>query len=479
MRRRGTRSSDSSSSGGVGSSSTAVIPGTQEINSLITEFNPDKKENESAKEWIESLEALGEIYSWEPRKKMLYASVRLGGSAKMWYNAEKAHLTSWEIFKEKMIRNFPEVLRRSEIQQKLMNMKKRADQSVSNYYHEVKSLAVKIGWDEGLIKEHLIQGLPSFAWRVAMAKEQHSDMDTFLENLILMEKVSKFEDDKRKDGKKHFKNQYRPNKEESKVTDSVEVKAEKNGEEQTKKRKREDDRNEPGKEDEQPRKKACYVCKKEGHFARACPSKPGFLVGVVKHQATPQKNNMMQCKMVEIDKKRFEAFIDLGSECSTAVKSLADELKFELCPDEAVLKGYGGGECKPLGKVLKTIKIDNFENEVYLRIVPDKMQRQKILLGNDYFAKEGLKITVECGRMSIAFHPATEQNEISVINAEMERSRNLAKEDIKIHNKVTDDDQQRLMDLLTKYRECLAVDMTELGHTDLEKMRIILKEDKV
>lgn len=270
--------------------SSSLFPGTQEISSLISEFNPDNKHSETAKDWIAGLEVLGEIYSWEPRKMMLYASIRLGGPAKVWYSAQKAKLNTWEIFKEKIVRNFPEVLKRSEIQKKLMNMKKGANQSVVNYYQEVVALAGKIGWDETLIKEHIIQGLPNFSWRVAMAQEQNSDMDQFLYKLIQMEKVSQCDEERRCGIKrKRYKK--------SAITlahDEVPRGLSESSNDSTEEDKEPQDSSGSGdvtqqvestnkivkdkkvqpkspRVEESTRKITCYFCSEEGHIARKCP----------------------------------------------------------------------------------------------------------------------------------------------------------------------------------------------------------------
>ncbi|XP_055708954.1 uncharacterized protein LOC129805209 [Phlebotomus papatasi] len=465
VRPRGGNSNDQSTPGSSRSADSTAGPShaltKSELESFVPEFNPKKNPYVTVGDWLSDVDSVGEIYAWDTRKRMMYASMQLGGPAKTWYQNNKAKLTDWEVFKQQIVLYFPSVLVRSELQRKLINLKKKPDQSMEEYFHEAMTIASQLKLEDDIVKEHLIQGLPYFSWRVALTSDISLDMPQFLQKMIQIEKVDRAQGTQRKPKKNFRRFQGNNAKKESKSDYPSDFKKEEmvpKQESTVRKRARSRDSVE---ESEPVRKRACFVCKSEEHLAKSCPKKKDFHVPL---------------KDVEVDGKKLKAFIDLGSSCSIVPKSVAEEMSFTMEPDSLIMKGFGGSLSKSLGKIRKVVKVDEFENEIELHVVPDDVLKYKVMIGSDFFDKQGVKVLLDQEGYHIFTVPEDDDERVLKVESE---SQSLIESQLKIDQEATVEDRQRLVSLLNKYRMCLASDISELGHTTLETMKIVLKDDKV
>lgn len=265
-----------------------------EVEAVISEFDPDNNRNQAAADWLNEIDSMAEIFGWDPRRTLLYACMRLKGPAKFWYDGCKQELRNWNIFKERFLENFPTLIDTAGIHKKLLNLKRKPDQSVESYFHETVALGRKIRLGDDLIKQYLIKGLPYASTRAVMAQDPAATLPQFLNALIRIERATK-DSDKRKDvdlsgrgatyktpARKSADNQSRtdvtpragtsryqaprgytpakatPQSGSSKTADTTPV----------------------------SQKKQCFICRSEDHLARKCPQRKDFRTPVATNRAT-------------------------------------------------------------------------------------------------------------------------------------------------------------------------------------------------
>lgn len=254
-----------------------------EVEVIISEFDPDNNRNQSAEEWVNEIDSMAEIYGWDPRRSLLYACMRLKGPAKFWFDGCKQELRTWELFKEKFMENFPTVIDTAGIHKKLINLKRKSDQSVESYFHETVALGRKIRLSDDLIKHYLIKGLPYASTRAVMAQDPADTLPQFLNALIRVERATNDNEKRDSEASGRFGTNKTPNR---KYLDN---------------RQRTDNtpRNKtPARAEPEPgpsrntlptpvtQKRQCFICRSEDHLARKCPRRRDFRSEVAPNRTT-------------------------------------------------------------------------------------------------------------------------------------------------------------------------------------------------
>lgn len=61
-------------------------PGRFELETLVSDFNPDIPTCESAESWLQNVESTAEAYGWQDLTKFYCARMHLQGAARLWWN---------------------------------------------------------------------------------------------------------------------------------------------------------------------------------------------------------------------------------------------------------------------------------------------------------------------------------------------------------------------------------------------------------
>lgn len=190
-------------------------------------------------------------------------------------------------------------------------------------------------------------------------------------------------------------------------------------------------------------------------------------------------NNVVYTKIAFIRGMRVTAFIDLGSERTLLKEHVANRLMLRIESESSMLKGFAGGVCTTLGAVAEDIEIDGVTNSLRILVVPDDAMQYDLIVGDDFFNKKGVTVLRTADSIVIQYEEA------AVMNVETEKEDNtvvrtpLTMGDLNIGLSVSENVKSKLFNLVSRYRNCFATNIGEIGYTDIETMHITLKEDKV
>ncbi|XP_055703522.1 uncharacterized protein LOC129802014 [Phlebotomus papatasi] len=159
-----------------------TLLGAREIELLIREFNPAKNSDLYATEWISEIEQLGTIHKWDSCHLLLYATMRLSGVAKTWFEYSLESISDWEDFKQGLVSNFPRAIDASDVHAKLI-AKKRRSQSLEEYFHSTVKLAKRIKLDDDAIKDYLIRGLEQPKHQIVLSSIGPCTLSEFLQHM--------------------------------------------------------------------------------------------------------------------------------------------------------------------------------------------------------------------------------------------------------------------------------------------------------
>ena len=110
-------------------------------------YNNVGSDPEALESWLDQMDSyfvLAETPETELNERVLTASFYLAGGALDWYKSDKANLTSWNVFKERITNYFVPPNYRITLVQKWDNLAWQKGQSVSQYSTEIKILALKL-----------------------------------------------------------------------------------------------------------------------------------------------------------------------------------------------------------------------------------------------------------------------------------------------------------------------------------------------
>lgn len=271
-----------------------IVMRSNEVEAIISVFDPDTNRGQSADEWLNEIDSMAEIFGWDQRRTLLYACMRLKGPAKFWYDGCKQELRTWNLFKERFLENFPTVIDTAAIHRKLINLKRKADQSVESYFHETVALGRKIRLSDDLIKHYLIKGLPYASTRAVMAQDPAVTLPQFLNALIRVERATKDGEKRDTDSSGRFGANKTPGRKsidsrkpfDNRRVDATSYSTPLRAGPQPYSTPAKAGAPGPSKSIVSTQKKQCFICRSEDHLARKCPQRKDFRSEVVPNRAT-------------------------------------------------------------------------------------------------------------------------------------------------------------------------------------------------
>ncbi|XP_058826071.1 uncharacterized protein LOC131685999 [Topomyia yanbarensis] len=127
----------------------------EEIKALISEFDGSY----DAAIWIRKVKHYQKLYGWTDNATLLYATTRLFGPAKLWYNSVEEKIFGFHGFRVMLLTTFPNYHDEADIHRELMTVMKRQQETYDNYVFRVQNIASKGRVSEISVMKYIISGL--------------------------------------------------------------------------------------------------------------------------------------------------------------------------------------------------------------------------------------------------------------------------------------------------------------------------------
>ncbi|GAB0100396.1 hypothetical protein DMENIID0001_164300 [Sergentomyia squamirostris] len=290
--------------------------GANEIALLIREFNPDKNKDLFAAEWIREIELLGHLHKWNSYQLLLYASMRLKGVARTWYQHSLEYISDWDDFKLELLNNFPQSVDESSVTARLEANRRRCHDTLEEYFYSMVKLGKSIKLSDKEIQEYLTKGLDGLKKRIILSALEPCSLGEFLQHMQRLEgdKDDSGEDQKKKSTlekesvpRRHFSPPIsRDRRDRSEKRDSYDIQRKTSSwypESKTRAQRASPASPRPG--DKRPQKaannpntvkkvKPCYLCQETTHMIAKCPVR---LAKMTKQDSnTKQKGQCYICR---------------------------------------------------------------------------------------------------------------------------------------------------------------------------------------
>lgn len=349
----------------------------QDMVGVMPEFDP-LKGSTSSLQFISRIEQLQQCYGWKEQMVLIAVQHKMKGMAKRWLDVQPV-FQSWSQFVPAFKIDFPSTHNTAETHKTLMKRKRKNNEDYLEYYYSMLTIGRQGMVDDASINTHIISGLNDNAITKTLAAMNFctcSQLLAALKSLTTISSASGTSAVSTTPTQQTVKTETKVN------TKSTQIKC--------------FNCNEHGhiavKCPQPQRKPRCTVCTKVGHEAKNCHKKAS-VAKIGNHQEQDEAPPVM--KLVELNGKQLEAFIDTGSVCSLIRASAA--VGMQTREASRCFTGFGGSKVQVTQEVNVIANIDNDQREVTLYIVADKLLPYDILLGRDVLQNNGYHMVVDNG----------------------------------------------------------------------------------
>lgn len=376
----------------------------------IPEFSPDNR-TLTASQWIEKVDQLRQINSWDDVATIYHMQSRLTGNAKLWYHGLPSYNYTWTEWKSLIKKSFPDHRDYATLLQKMLERTKVGGETMTTYYFEKMEMLKACDINGKNAVSCLIAGLPETNLQNAARAGRYESPESLFEEFLSAtcdEATHKRE------------KMYRPS-----VTSKVV------------------DRRRENLKDVQLNRSSnvkCFNCGTKGHIAAKC-AKPKIecqhchLLG---HDVTncwkknkdttatdsksvlccSSRNNDIpslsatntdsnSCYFIDctVNGHLMRGYVDSGSSAVTIRDTETTNLNLHRKPVHVLLRGYGGGSVFAHFAVELDLSVDLAFATVTALVVPSQMQQVPIIVGQPFINNKNVVMVVREGQVRL-FHKA-------------------------------------------------------------------------
>ncbi|KAK9731967.1 hypothetical protein QE152_g13152 [Popillia japonica] len=334
-------------------------------------------DSKKAQEWLRRLEAMQQLHHCTDSLVLETAKANLRGGAVYWLERQSSSIKKWEDFVSAYKKTFIHTESLPIKWKKMAGRVQQRHESTSAYFHE----KVKYCWDVGLTledtKEHILIGM----WNRKKSIERKDKHTLETRPGKKEENCNYTPNDIKKSIERKDKHtlETRPGKKEENCnyTPNADM-----GKPENKTRKHPYTRLPPRNEEGKP---LCFVCKRYEHVSKYfrqniqnqqntaskrenAPESSETLVTSSREEdkegnlnrEEDKEGNLKYFKEALINGKPIQAYVDQDSKCVLLRRSEAERLnlKYQPIQQNFIIKGYGSGEVKPLGKLEAYVEVD-------------------------------------------------------------------------------------------------------------------------
>lgn len=357
---------------------TSSIPSSSWLHAedhVLPEFDPAKTNKLTADQWIEKLESLATLYDWDEKALLFFATSKLRGAARFWYDSTTDTVTTWGDFSCELRRSFPSNFDQADIHIQLTRRMKKADESYESYVYEMAAIGKKGRIDTSSIIKYIIAGITDRDLARSLAFCEVEGVQQLLGRIKTYEALSEQTKMKHDFQTPKFKKEQSTGPRPVSTTircyncgakghRSSECKDINKG-------------------------KKCFSCKNFGHIASNCPNQRNALCNYPTHGIS------RVCKLIKIAGTETEALLDTGCDLNLIRHKTYTRLN---CGHQAIvtrLYGVGHNPVDSIGRFETILEIDGESYDVTFHIVQDKDIPTNAILGQEFFKVAELSLTAD------------------------------------------------------------------------------------
>lgn len=123
------------------------------------------------------------MYGWTEKTSLLYASCRLNGAAREWFNGFRSTINTYVSFKRDLLRAFPDHRNEADIHQELQRVNKNANESYESFVFWVNAIGINGGVSTEAIIVYVIRGLSHDPIYDSLISRQYNDIYELLQHV--------------------------------------------------------------------------------------------------------------------------------------------------------------------------------------------------------------------------------------------------------------------------------------------------------
>lgn len=108
--------------------------------------------NMRVSKWCDDFEDMAKVLQWNNLQKFVYAKKLIVGTAQRFLRSER-NITTWQVLRKKLIREFSAAPNSAEVHRKLMKEKMKTDDDVLNYFYTMREIAQAGSIESKMTKE--------------------------------------------------------------------------------------------------------------------------------------------------------------------------------------------------------------------------------------------------------------------------------------------------------------------------------------
>lgn len=155
----------------------------------VPEFDPECKTT-SIDDWCKRVDQMKSLYKWTHETTTYFATCKLVGLAKTWYESQTIKKLSWDEWKGKLKIAFPEIDFNTLLLY-TVHRNKRALETYTTYYFEKKLLLSRCNIDGKRAVSCIIGGIKDLAVRSRALAEKHNTLEEFYSYFIIADSCEK------------------------------------------------------------------------------------------------------------------------------------------------------------------------------------------------------------------------------------------------------------------------------------------------
>ncbi|XP_053949379.1 uncharacterized protein K02A2.6-like [Anastrepha ludens] len=400
----------------------------QDMIGVMPEFDPIKGTTTS-RQFISRTQQLQQCYGWREEMILIAVQHKMKGMAKQWLDAQNV-FSSWSQFVHAFETDFPSTQNAAETHKTLMKRKRKPNENYLEYYYAMLTIGRQGGVDDVSINMHIIGGLNDSILTKTLATMNFatcSQLLVALKNLTTVSNVS--------------------------VSPATETQQTLRAEEKPKPNLTQikcfncNDYGHIAAKCQRPqRKPRCTICKKTDHEAKNCNKKTSVAkIG----DETDRDGAPPITKIVELNGRQLNAFIDTGSVCSLIRASAVGDI--QTTGTRRCFTGFGGSKVQVAKQINVQITVDNVPREAILYMVADEMLPYDVLLGRDVLQQDGYRMVIGNGVLRLEEDRRTEFN---------------------ISSCLSEEDKNKTENLLLTFKQCFAESISQIGRCKNAQMTI-------